>query len=547
MGCNSTRGHAASPLKMPESPDSQEPQEPQEDLNIRCPSCRQRFSVEPSLKDRMVECGGCDARFRINDEVIVRTKKFYPGERKSPELSRFQRVQKSSPKATSAPQMRYVDVSPEAVGPVSAQRVFAGLLGVVLMILTALILIFSVGQNGSLSAMSLENKLIIAAFVSFVGFCLLMYANPRSKKKAGTLGLLLVAALIAIPFYFTGQPLTGKDADKTTRKAEPPSLPEVEIDPEAELRERFTTKPLEEEQARMGKLSDGRRAYGIYLTNMIPKNIYTVRDYLIRDAGAGPSSHPFPRDKGDYLMILTEVTKDFDELTNIAARLGEATEAYPNLGVIVVRVNNDQFEAGADEKLNNPGDPAFYALNQYELDNIDLDRVERAVERLANVEPTIFRSDISKKLINLMTQPGVNFHDALAKALFKWAEEPGPAGEAALTVLQKKVTSGDPVPESLIELIAKEEIGEAIPLVNKLWLEAPGLWERHLARFGPAIEPLLLEVLFTEDAPLQRSAIKLIGQVGSTKSLPELQKLSGSQNPEVRVLTERSIGAIKSR
>ena len=61
-------------------------------LLIRCPSCGQRFKVEEDLRERTVECGGCEHRFRINDEVIVRGKRFYPGERKDPRLNRFHRV-----------------------------------------------------------------------------------------------------------------------------------------------------------------------------------------------------------------------------------------------------------------------------------------------------------------------------------------------------------------------------------------------------------------------------------------------------------------------
>ena len=58
-------------------------------LLIRCPTCGQRFKVGEDLRERTVECGGCESRFRINDEVIVRGRKFYPGERKDPGFNRF--------------------------------------------------------------------------------------------------------------------------------------------------------------------------------------------------------------------------------------------------------------------------------------------------------------------------------------------------------------------------------------------------------------------------------------------------------------------------
>ncbi|RYD65046.1 MAG: hypothetical protein EOP83_08255, partial [Verrucomicrobiaceae bacterium] len=70
-----------------------------EKLSIRCPGCSQRFKVGLELRDRMVECGTCEHRFRVNDEVVVRAKKFYPGERRGAALDTFSRV----PRTTSAP------------------------------------------------------------------------------------------------------------------------------------------------------------------------------------------------------------------------------------------------------------------------------------------------------------------------------------------------------------------------------------------------------------------------------------------------------------
>ena len=177
--------------------------ESSKELSIRCPSCRQRFSVDESLMERMVECGGCDTRFRINDEVIIRSKKFYPGERAGAGMNRFQRVPLSAAAVPEGMQtMRYADFNhPEQLGPASPLRVIAGLAGAALMIVTALLFLFSGGPTGSFSGMSLTNKLIIAGFVSLLGFSLVVYANPRARMKAVFFGLLMAAGVISIPFF----------------------------------------------------------------------------------------------------------------------------------------------------------------------------------------------------------------------------------------------------------------------------------------------------------------------------------------------------------
>jgi HEAT repeat protein len=61
------------------------------------------------------------------------------------------------------------------------------------------------------------------------------------------------------------------------------------------------------------------------------------------------------------------------------------------------------------------------------------------------------------------------------------------------------------------------------------------------------IEPSVLEQLDSEKSPLRRSAINLLGKIGTENSLPALNRLIAAEDPEIRVLAERAIKAIKGR
>ncbi len=522
-----------------------------ESLSIRCPSCRQRFSVGSELMGRMVECGACDARFRINDDVILRSKKFYPGERNSLELNRFQRVPLSAAAPEGLQTIRYAEFDQlDKLEPASPQRIMAGILGVVLMAVIALMFIFSNGPGGTLSAMPLENKLVMGGFISAVGVALLVYANPRARAKAGFFGLLIAAGLLTIPFFIKGPSVTyttSADYPDYVDPTDPLISPGESEDPLVTLRNRFSTNPLEAEQKRLESTGSNKKAYGIYITNLLQRNIYVVRDYLIRDTMAGSSSHPYPRDNGEYLMVLTDVSMDITEVAKVASLLGTTKEIHPEIGVVLVSIDNEQFEISAPDKLNNQKDPAFYTLNQRELSSIDIDRVKLAVKRLAAAEPSIYREDISGILLNLMDKPGVRFHDELSKALLVWLKDPSLAEEAALKVLQEHIAAGEPVHENLVTLVMKGKKQAGIPFVLTLWLGDPLLWERQYAEFGSVIEPSIIEQLGSENAVLRRSAINILGQIGTEKSLSPLGQLVGVEDPEVRVLAERSIKAIKER
>lgn len=527
---------------------SEESESNHENLNIRCPACRQRFNVDEALMDKMVECGGCDTRFRINDEVIVRVKKFYPGERGGPGLNRFQRVPLSAAVPEGMQTMRYAEFNhPERLGPASPARVIAGACGVALMVLVALLLIFAVDTGAAFSGVTLTGRLVIAGFSAILGFVLLVYANPKARAKAGLVAALLGAGVVAIPFFFTGAPIMDQERTPSTARITEPLFPEETVGPLDELRQRFGTTPLEEERERLADAGSKNSAFGVYLSQIAPRNMYTARDFLIRDTEAGPSSHRYPRDDGDALILLTNVAKSFDEVAEIAAGLGVLEGKYPELGIVAVRVNNDYFLAGAADKLKNPKDPAFYELNKRELYSIDISRVEAAVGRLAIAEPTVYRADISRRLVELLAKPRVRFHGEIARALLKWAEQPGPAGEAALGVLEDLHGKGQIVPESVIELLVAEDVKEAIPTINEIWIQNPTLWTQHYAKFGAEVESRVLQQINAESAPLRRSALIILAKVGTEKSLPAIRKIVNDNNPDVRVLAERAIHAINAR
>ena len=138
-------------------------------------------------------------------------------------------------------------------------------------------------------------------------------------------------------------------------------------------------------------------AVGLWLRGLREFHRLQVRDYIVRNSGADPSSHMYPR-SGDYLMVVTGVTEDLSALARLCERFGEVRRTVDELRIIEVAVTNNSFQEGPLEKLTDPANPAFYELNKRELESIDLERARRAVTRLAPVEPKLYRKDIARRI-----------------------------------------------------------------------------------------------------------------------------------------------------
>ncbi len=526
-------------------------------LAIRCPGCGQRFMVGLELRDRMVECGTCEHRFRVNDEVVVRTKKFYPGERRGKTLDTFSRVPKTM--GTSSANFQTVQYSAEPVHPAvetgSPLRLIFGFIAVTVALLIALMLIFGGSAGGMLYGTSQSKRLMLAGFTALVTGALLIAANPRARGAAVLGAVLSAAALLGLPFIFTdgvttAPPVVIAGDPENPGKVKVEEVPTADGDLER-LKEEIAYAPLERAiGASKGNTGNaGRGVAGIWLRGLQEYHKLGVKDYIVRKTGADPGeSHMYPRPESrSYLMVVSGVTDDLAELSRLCERFGEVKRIIEPLRVIEIVVDNNSFLEGPVEKLTDPGNPAFYELNRRELDSIDLERARRAVVRLAPAEPKLYRKDIVRRMQELLVEGDVPLQGDVGKALITWSEPGDGSEEAARTALQKISAGQEDVPESLVKfLVARKDVA-VIPLVDEFWARDATQWEELYSGLGQPIEDKVLARYGNATVTLKMSAARLLAKIGTAKSLPMLEASRGTANPELRVFIDRALAAIKAR
>lgn len=517
-------------------------------LLIRCPSCGQRFKVGEDLRERTAECGGCEHRFKIQDDVIVRGKKFYPGERQDPGLNRFQRVPMAIQTAMEG--VNYQS-PPEAATfePTSPQRVIAGLAGGAWMVFVAFILIVGASRDGILDGITTNSRLLMAGFSGFFGVLMLIYGNPKARIKALGYGLLMVVGMVSLPFFFNEGSVPLESGAKVDFSAFDPKVSELPVNEtdEAKLRELVGTQPLEAEIRKLAEKASSKHAMGIWLRDLRQQNRILVRDYIQRVTGVSQVPHFFPRGNGDFLLLVSETDFTLDDVKNLVVTLGEVVNVHTRLSVIEVKVDNDSFVTLPVEKLTDVSSTAFYDLNMKEMDSIDLDRVAAAVRRLAQVEPKVYRTDISRRLIRLLGTDWISFKGDVCSALAVWSENPGPAGDTALVQAKALFEKKAEIPKEMIHLIVKEKNVGVIPILNPLWRVNPTEWERSYGDLGVLVEPSLMQCFSSTEGGLRQSAVRLLGRVGGQGSLPILEGAKATADAEMKVLIEKATASIQSR
>jgi hypothetical protein len=246
-------------------------------------------------------------------------------------------------------------------------------------------------------------------------------------------------------------------------------------------------------------------------------------------------------------MVVTGISLSLDEMATIAAELGSIENIHSEISVIEVKVNNQNFVEGPIEKLTDKNNPAFYDLNKRELESIDLERVEKAVKRLADAEPSIYRSDITRKLLALLGMPEVKFKTDVCRALVVWSEDLEQAGKIALEQASDMLAKHITIPEEIIALIVKAETPGIIPIIGELWQQNPNRWEFHYAEIGQAAEASVLSLFNSSTGSHRHSAVRILGRVGTADSLEPLTGAKEGADPELGVLIDNSIRSIRSR
>ena len=80
-----------------------------------------------------------------------------------------------------------------------------------------------------------------------------------------------------------------------------------------------------------------------------------------------------------------------------------------------------------------------------------------------------------------------------------------------------------------------------------VWESFPATWDKELVKYGPAIESSVLEKLTSDQSSLRHTAIKILAEVGTELSLPQLRIALNHKDTETRLLAERAIQQIESR
>lgn len=535
-------------------------------LQIECPGCQQSFEVSEELQGRTVECGSCEKRFQVSPEVIVQSReRFYPDEvKKEVDLSRFGKVP-----AKSAPvefrTMEYDNAArQDFVGPVPPARIFATLVGLVILFLSCVAFYFG-AQPGSSLLQDVEkfDRYLLAGFLGLLGLALLTWGMLKKRIVGILLGLLGAGGLGALAHFMPVHRTVNVGAPALVSGSsvipEPgaggeeapiyfPGITEETLTPQEVMRR------TRWEASVFPAMVNGDESLvaAVWVRSMEEFHGRQIQGYLKQQFGL--SVPPYFRELGSNggIFVMSGIPFDLDQVEAVVERFGEIEQVIPELRLVQMQVNASVLGEVSNEltaKLNNPEDGAFYSLNYGELIALDKDRVKAAIRRLAMAEPIRMRKDITVRLVGLLGEEfDEETYSRLADALKVWSEE-GDGAERIVTELGTRLLSrGQQIPDGMMRFLSERRPPEAAALMVSAWADDPSSKQRFLEDYGSGVAPRLTSYLRSPDAAVSRAAARLLGAVGTKNELAEMREtLTGIQDETLRLALEEAIQRVAKR
>lgn len=534
-----------------------------EKIQIKCTSCGQKFAVSESYKNRMVECGACDHRFKVEGAALIRQKKkYYPGERASVNADSFAKVESDSIPSQSQQTnelgfqpAQYENHPTDFTPPLGTKRTFMVILGVALLILFLLIFFLGSRPNGILQNVDEQKRILLAGFITLLSAGLIIGADRRKLRAILTV-LILGGGLCAMPFLIPVEQ-TPIIVDGASIDSQPDDKPEEKMQEEY-------TKKLEAYKDGIGyrkvvaernKVKNPEKVKAIVVRD-IGSHTDTICNYFKYELGLdiAPTSYTSNRqlDNRRVSLILLESDLSTDEIREMTKKFGipaEMSKLHRELDVVEVLVNENLLKNANTKQITDQANPNFFAANYSELSNISRDKQLDAIRRLARVKGSLgLRADIATKLASMITLKDHDKSNEAINALKLWALPEYKLDDKVKSYAAILANRGNleiPVMEYLIH----KKVPGISDILAVQWLNSNGhiVWDDLIKQAGSQGEEALIKALPKADSAHLKAACSALMRIGTKRSIPALTSaLKGASKEDAKYL-KTTIDEIQSR
>jgi len=241
--------------------------------------------------------------------------------------------------------------------------------------------------------------------------------------------------------------------------------------------------------------------------------------------------------KDVYLHSIAPVA-DLQALAE-AIDFGEVVHIDSQQRIITVAADPSKLPEPLPPAISDPNDPDFYRRNLADLTCWSKYRRRAAAVALSRAEPKELRTEIAGALESLLDDADSGIRHDAAAALGAWGRT-----EPLIRLLGDE--DGGVREQALRSLVDSQDPRAAVAIAKMLTTDH-GSVEGHLQQLGPAAEDAVLVYLDHEEPEVRKRACRVLGNIGTQKSIARLSELAGGGDLVMSQLAAAALRQIQTR
>jgi hypothetical protein len=193
--------------------------------------------------------------------------------------------------------------------------------------------------------------------------------------------------------------------------------------------------------------------------------------------------------------------------------------------------------------LFNPSDPGFYRRNLEDLSSRDLSRRRAAADRLSSAEPKELRAEIAQAFITMLGDSDHGLRHRAVETLPVWAT----ADEAVPRLIERLHDFDDGTVAKAIKALAEfkdlRAVGPLCERADRFGFQV----HDALRKLGTPAEPEVIKYLNHPEKAVRITAIKALGDIGTSRCVPFLQQLAKCGDFFIEVEAKRALDLAQRR
>ncbi len=219
------------------------------------------------------------------------------------------------------------------------------------------------------------------------------------------------------------------------------------------------------------------------------------------------------------------------DLQAVASQIdfGTVTDVDTGQRIVTIRADASKLPEPLAKEVSDPDDPNFYRQNLIDLKSFDKRRAEKALDRLAKVEPVELREEIAAAIEPFLSDPEPRNRRRALPAMVVWTSE-----DPVKLLIDAMADEDTWMRRDVLELLAEQDDPRVYPAIAGMLVTDRHQAMSSLLKIGTPAQKAVAAYFTHEEVDVRRAALNVALKIAAEEIVPELIAVLSDSEKDLR-------------